>query len=539
MKKTGIFLLLQGLALGAMAAPVGVTKAQSVAEQYIEARVGRNCEVATTQEVGGSMYIVNFSPSGWVIVAGDDVAMPVLGYSLSGSLDKNRLPDNAAHILSGYDRQIRHLVSTETVSAERWDNPAGVMSRSGNGVEPLIKVNWNQPAPYNAYCPRGEALVGCVAVAMSQAMSVQRYPSRPVGSMAYSSANYGYLSINFDEERAYNWDDIMSGANNYDEAARLMYHAGMSVKMDYGEDGSGIPSNQVSRISNALKNNFSYSDDVAYYWRDEYNGDWRQLLKNELNAGRAIIYNALDSQGGYGHSFNIDGYDSNGLFSVNWGWGGYGNGYFSIDNLRDSRMNMNYDTGHVVVVGIGAPDRPLKSIALSHLRIEEKLPAGSVVGSISVNGEDVKPTYKVVVHGVYQSNTGAYAAVPFKVEDGMLKTTEELTTAKSPWNIEISVTDTDSGAELTQGFIITVDPWASLEHTTSLSYDRQSREFTLKTKHNVTYTIYDAAGMVLQSGELSPLPELHFNASILPAGKNVVELRCNNEIKKLNIITKK
>lgn len=522
----------------ASAAPVTPHQAGSVAERYIESRAGGDYAVRSTQSIDGALYVVNFAPRGWVLVAADDVASPIIGYSTTGSLDANRLPDNAAGLFDGYKAQIRRLVASETTRAAAWDAPEYARSRSGAEVEPLIEVNWNQPAPFNAYCPRGEAVAGCVAVAMCQAMSVQRHPSRPVGNMAYSCANYGYLSINFDEERAYNWDDIMSGANDYDEVARFLYHAGMSVKMDYGEDGSGIPSNQVSRISNALKENFSYSDDVTYHWRDQYGGDWRQLLVNELNAGRAVIYNAIDSQGGYGHSFNIDGYDAGGLFSVNWGWGGYGNGYFSIDNLRDGRMGMNYDTNHVAVVGIGAPDQPLKSIALSHTRIEEGLPTGSVVGLVTVNGEEVKSSQTVTVHGVYQSSTGEYAAVPFVIEGGMLKTTEELSASTSSWEVEITVSDSESGASLTQGFAIKVDPWASLEETTSLGYDRRSRVFTLKTKHNVSYVICDASGNVVQIGELSPLPELQFNASILSPGINSLELRCNNETKKLNIITK-
>ncbi len=535
MKNFISFLLLQFVVISAFATLVSPEKAQSVAERYIESRAGKDFTVRSSQKADDAFYIVNFAPKGWVIVAADDVVKPIIGYSLSGSLDMNKMPDNVSYILDGYKKQIKYIVSTETKAHVRWDNPEYVRSRSGNEVEPLIKVNWNQSAPYNVYCPRQTALVGCVAVAMSQAMSVQRHPSRPVGSVSYSSANYGSLRINFDEQRAYNWDDIMSGANNYDEAARLMYHAGMSVKMDYGEDGSGIPSNQVSRISNALKENFSYSDDVTYYWRDQYSGDWKQLIVNELNAGRAVIYNAIDSKGGYGHSFNLDGYDSNGLFNVNWGWGGYGDGYFSIDNLRDGRMGMNYDTGHVVVVGIGAPDQPLKSISLSHNRIEENLPAGSVVGAIEVNGEAPKSTYKVSVHGVYQSNLGGYAEVPFVIENGLLKTTQSLTEAGKIWNIEISVSDSESGAELTQGFKVIVDAWASLEEKTKLSYDRLSRMFKIITKHNVTYKIYDTNNNLIQSGELSPLPELEF---ILPAGKNTLELRCNEEIKKLNIVTK-
>ena len=58
----------------------------------------------------------------------------------------------------------------------------------------------------------------------------------------------------------------------------------MSVKMGYGPDGSGIPSNEVNRISNALRDNFGYGDEVTYVWKDAYQGDWERLVLNELNA---------------------------------------------------------------------------------------------------------------------------------------------------------------------------------------------------------------------------------------------------------------
>ena len=132
------------------------------------------------------------------------------------------------------------------------------LTRAGdNKIEPLIQVNWNQGTPYNTYCPRKEALVGCVAVAMAQAMSVHRYPARPRGQVSYSSALYGGLNINFDNERAYNWDNIINPEkDNYDDLARFLYHAGMSVRMVYGVERSGIPSSEVSRISQALMNHF-------------------------------------------------------------------------------------------------------------------------------------------------------------------------------------------------------------------------------------------------------------------------------------------
>lgn len=543
MKKLFLFLLLVATVFSAGAKEVPEQRAKDIAVQFISSRTARQASVKSIQAVGQdkkAYYVVNFAPQGWALIAADDVVRPIIGYSKTGSLSLSLIPDNMKFVLDEYEKEIATVARTVTSEHPYWSMPTGTLTRaSGTVIEPLIQVNWNQSAPYNVYCPQKKALVGCVAVAMSQAMSVQRYPARAKGSVSYTSPNYGGMSINYDNEMAYNWDDILSGANNYDEAARLMFHAGMSVKMDYGEDGSGIPSNEVNRISDALKNNFSYPESVEYIWREHYSGDWEQLLLNELNAGRAIIYNAVDSQARAGHSFNLDGYDGDGHFHVNWGWGGYGNGEFAVDGLRDLAMSMNYDTYHVVVIGIGAPDQVLKSISLSTSRIEEGLPAGAVVGSVLVNKEAPKAGYRLTVHGTYDSRTGSYATVPFVVEDGMLKTTETLNaTTTSQWNVEITVEDPESGSSLTQGFRIVVDPWKSLESTTSLKYDRRTGSFTLATKHNVSYRMLDANGQVLQEGRLEPLPELQFSATQLSPGRNSIELTCGDETKTFQIITK-
>lgn len=544
MKKHFLFILLSLMVLVvANAKEVTTQQAKQYATSFMQVRGLSSVNiqsVVAAGKTGKAFYIINLAPKGWVIISADDVVTPVLAYSKSGSLDYNLLPENMNYLLYEYEQQILKIAKFVTSPHRGWKNIAGISTRaSGQEIAPLIKVNWNQSAPFNAYCPQKKALVGCVAVAMSQAMSVQHWPARPKGNISYTSPNYGGLSINFDSELAYNWERIIGGNDNYDEVARLLYHAGMSVRMDYGEDGSGIPSSEVYRISDALKDNFSYPESVKYYWRDEYDGDWEQLLLNELNAGRAIVYNAVDTKHSAGHSFNIDGYDGNGHFHINWGWSGYGNGEFSIDNLRDATMEMDYDAYHAAVIGIGAPDQILKSISLSNNKIEEKLPAGAVVGAIKVNNEEVKSAYEVTVHGTYDVKSGGYKQVPFKYENGMLKTTEPLDSSISQWNIEITVQDTKSDAELTQGFRIIVEPWKSIEETTMLKFDRRTRVFTLTTKHNVTYTLIGADGSILKQGMLDPLPELTLSASVLSEGENILQLKCVDEVKNIRIISNK
>lgn len=539
MKRFFLLFALSFFAWVSQAKEVTAQQAGELAVQYIRKYSSRNVAVKSIQAMGKekrAFYVVNLAPQGWVIVASDDVIRPVIGYSFTGDLDVKKLPDNMQYALGCHEREMLRIVGKVQEAHPYWKSSGHIATRAaGRVIEPLISVNWNQDSPYNAYCPkRGDkhALVGCVAVAMGQAMSAQRYPVRPKGKVSYAAVNYGGLKMNFDNERAYNWTDILEGSNNQDEAARLLYHAGMSVFMDYGEEGSGIPSNEVNRISNALKSNFSYPDEVYYVWKDDYDGDWNQLLINELSAGRVIIYNAVDDKNRAGHSFNLDGYDGEGHFHVNWGWGGYGNAYFSINNLRDSAMNMDYDIGHVAILGIGAADQLLKSISLSSNQIEEGLPAGSVVGQVYVNEEAIPSSYVATVSGVNDKE------VPFRIENSLLKTTEILSSDNKSWEIEITIADRESDASLTQGFRVTVNPWKSLSETTSVRFERTSRTFTFTTKHNVSYTIRDEQGRLLQSGKLEPLPRLVVGAASLPEGVCVLELKCANETKLIQLKNK-
>lgn len=538
--------LLLGCPVVAVAAPVDSRRAQSVASAYLsnQTSASQGLKVKSVDRLNGSLYVVNFLPQGFVIVSGDDNATPVIGYSTKGGLDVSRLPESMAYMMD----QAAHDVSMSAKldkSDAAWSriesgNTVTVSRASSDPINPLIKVNWNQSSPYNKYCPgtgASQALVGCVAVAMSQAMSVQQYPLQPMGSNVFTAPGYGQLKINFDSEKPYNWADILSGANSYDEAARLLYHAGMSVSMGYGTDGSGIPSTQVYRISNALKANFGYGNDVNYYWRDQYSGDWEQLLLNELNAGRAIVYNAIDTKGGYGHSFNIDGYDGQGKYHLNWGWGGYGNGYFMIDRLTDAQMGMNYDAGHVAVVGIGAPNSPLRTIALSELSVEEGLTVGSVVSKVLVNGDT--PTSEMIVElmGEYDQNLGSYKDIPFRYENGMIVSTRELSASDGEIYVQVRISiKGQTNLRLSQGFYITVETFKTIAQRTSVSFDRITGMFTIHTKHNVSYSLKNAQGSEVLSGTLSTLPEFQFSKELLTKGSNTLEIKSDSDSKTVKIV---
>lgn len=532
MKKVLLTILSFFLVIAVGATPVTREKAKQYAEDYLNARLGHQVTMKSVERaVDGGYYIVNFYPEGWVIVSGDDVASPLIGYSKTGSLNSWQIPSNMQYALDRYAQEVHEVARVVREPNPRWQQASTILIKGdGQSVDPLVKVHWDQPAPFNKYCPMGKALVGCVAVAMSQAMSVHRYPDRPQGSMSYRHATYGTIAINYDEQKAYNWNQIMNGANNYDEVARLLAHAGIAVQMDYGEDGSGVPVSQLGRVVTALTTNFKYPKTVRQVRRDTYDGNWEQLLKNELNAGRVVIYNGLDTKQSSGHSWDIDGFNADGLFHCNWGWGGYGDGYFTLNNLGYGTSH--FDATHIAVIGIGVGDQPLRSIELSSYDIEESLPAGAVVGQITVNEEPVANGLTVSVHGTYSRSTGKYQTVPFVYDNGLLKTTEPLTKGKE-WTLEITVSDGEH--TLTQGFVIKVTDVLDLATATSLSYDRATQTFTLITKNNVNYSLKNASGSIIGSGLLSPLPQLQFERSQLTEGENVLTLSSQTESISLTI----
>lgn len=298
-------------------------------------------------------YIVQFQPEGWALVAADDHSEPVLGYSSEGVFEQEAMPNSMKVWLDGYAKKI--LANKQNLvlhSHPKWENPSYTLKADGvQRIEPIIQVNWNQSGAYAQYCPVNNegkrALVGCVAVAMAQAMSVVRYPVHPVGQIAYEDDDMGLVKVVFDKEPDYDWEQILSGAGNKSEVARLLFHCGAALRMDYGVNASGA---YLKNVPKSLKTYFSYPKGVAFYVRDSYQGDWKALILGELQEGRPVVYSGYDPMGSYGHAFNLDGYDGSNSFHINWGWGGKNNGYFSLDNLRDGKYD--YRDAHQVVVGL-------------------------------------------------------------------------------------------------------------------------------------------------------------------------------------------
>ncbi len=283
-------------------------------------------------------YTMEFEPSGFAIISADDRITPILGYSFINDLTPSNLPLQLEGFLDNVRAYIKYI-TTENIPASEpttamWDSYLSDSispDRDPRSVDPLITANWNQGGSWNDMCP-GNALVGCVAVAMGQVMYYWSHPVEGSGYTAYYDPDYGNIYADFGNTV---YDFVNMQDNSATEASQLLlFHAGVAVHMDYGQNASGAFVCYTGlNAKSALRDNFNYNQDIGCASRNNFSdSEWADLLVEQLENGWPMIYRAYQDGGGAGHAWNVDGYDGD-LFHCNWGWGGSSNGYFSLGSM--------------------------------------------------------------------------------------------------------------------------------------------------------------------------------------------------------------
>lgn len=271
-----------------------------------------------------SYYVFNNDAGGFVIIAGDDAVAPVLGYTSTGAFDANNLPEGLKDLLKSYEQQIAAL-------GKNYKANATSTRAEFTGEKLLNTAKWNQGAPFNKYTPNNY-VTGCVATAGAIVMKHHGYPAKGVGTHSYTW-NGQNLTASFEHD--YDWANMparYTGDNDeaFDGVARLMSDLGIAVNMQYDNGGSA---SSLEDLVTALKKYFGYSKYARYLKIEDLGAEaWNGRLRAEIDANRPILYSGSESY--YtGHSFVIDGYKDE-TFRVNWGWGGYCNGFYRIGALN-------------------------------------------------------------------------------------------------------------------------------------------------------------------------------------------------------------
>ncbi|MBP5689178.1 MAG: C10 family peptidase [Muribaculaceae bacterium] len=354
--------------------PIDWNQAESVATQFAQSdvqwnRVARNGVIAGNGQA--PLYVFNRADGGgFVIVAGDDAAIPILGYSTEGAFSYDNMPDNLRQWL---------LLSEQYVKACAKRQSSARSAQQGEPVvAPLLgDILWGQGTPYNDMCPTYDGgthyYVGCVATAATQIMRLHSYPEHGTGSKTIT-VNGQAVTADFGNT-TYDWNNMLHTYEDVDynpaqsaAVATLAAHFGVAVDMEYQPAGSGAHS---MAVPHALREFFNYDQAVTMRKRDYYSTDeWLQLIKSELDQGRPVYYAASSETGSSGHAFVCDGYDSEDYVHINWGWYGTSNGYFLVSHLDPNDLGIGGGTGgynldQEIITGIQPPtsgttyERPL------------------------------------------------------------------------------------------------------------------------------------------------------------------------------------
>lgn len=332
------------------AAPVTVGQARARAAAFFaqdaptrtapQLRLVWDGESASTRTASDpALYVFNRTDApGFVIVAGDDAAAPVLGYSFENRFgDVDRMPDNVRYWLEGCRDMILAARAQGLPADAAWSAP----SRAFTKLKELNTALWDQGAPYNNECPmlpdgKERAVTGCIQTAEAIVMKYHRWPrvvnrnlpgyqtstlkmqvpGRTMGAFDYDLMPDRYVGTETAEQKA--------------EIARLMADLGVLNRANYNYSKNGGTGAYSTDQYTGLTSVLGFKKSATLEYRAGYaDAEWAEMLRKEIAANRPVLYSGSHPTDG-GHAFVLDGSSDDLFFHFNWGWSGNGNGWFSV-----------------------------------------------------------------------------------------------------------------------------------------------------------------------------------------------------------------
>ena len=280
-----------------------------------------------------ALYLFEREGGGYVVVAADDVSLPVIGYSTSGRLPLDRLPANLRFMLDWHAAMIDYA-RREGLEADAATKAQWLSAGTESPAKQLETAQWSQDDPYNALVPKlngQDCPVGCVVTAMAIILRYHQWPEKGTGTLPgyywYSGDRYidGY-----ELDHRYDWSQMPltyeKGKYTKEQAeqvAQLMYDLAVMSQMDFHSAGSSADANAPIWLATY----FGYDKQIRYQDWDYYKRDaWELMIRDEIDAGRPVYYGGVGDV--VGHAFVVDGYKG-AYFSLNYGVGD-GSGFYLL-----------------------------------------------------------------------------------------------------------------------------------------------------------------------------------------------------------------
>lgn len=315
-------------------------------------------------------YIFNISGGGFIIISGDNRAIPVLAYNDNGQIDMNNLPAPLRDLLEIYknavDNLLTHQLTTPVSFNQSLTDPVII-------VEPMTRTRWSSQEPFYNQTPMlngNHSKVGCAGVAMSQISYFWQYPVVCDSLPSYwSSKLSAYVpalpSTTFDYSKmalSYCYWDLETGKliqevytdEQAEEVAKLCRYCGQAIKMNYSPSSSGPTTSQVVGMKT-----LGFNPKLKTLSRSKYDAEsWHSMIREELLAGRPVMYTAYGPTTSIGHVFILDGCNNEDYFHINMGWNGVADGWYLLDSViltTPAGLYRHYVNNQSMLVGVEPP----------------------------------------------------------------------------------------------------------------------------------------------------------------------------------------
>jgi len=297
-------------------------------------------------------YINELEPRGFIATSADTDITPIVAYSFKNSFPGDEDKKNPLYRLLKEDMKLR---------TKAWRQYDELKTRENNNLWNLyanedtghsvsqtfqqwpqenttstggwLASTWDQKPPYNNFCPldpvdANRTYVGCVATAMAQLINYHRqcnvsfdeddeYTTYSGIDIDKDSEIYDFPSF---EELNEHLEDLRLKYSRQIEPndtvlAALSFACGAAAQTDYTSEGSSASPYDAR---DALRYKFGFhSAEMTGGLSHEF---YRVLQENMIN--RLPVFLAISPTDGYGgHALVCDGYNTNGEYHLNFGWG--------------------------------------------------------------------------------------------------------------------------------------------------------------------------------------------------------------------------
>ncbi|KYK30394.1 MAG: hypothetical protein AYK22_03940 [Thermoplasmatales archaeon SG8-52-3] len=484
--------------------PVNENSAYIVASAKLEHLKKTNYKIITSNQIldnEGSIlgYVFNLNPQGYIVIPAYKILPPVLAYSFSSSFSKEGLllydlikEDISRRITYSSEIKEKTIEENKALWNSYLNRDSLVLEKTfsqwpkegATSTDGWLETQWHQNSPYNNFCPidlvnNKRSVAGCPSIAIAQILNYHRTTNNvqfnDSDDYYHNWGNYYWID---DDYETYDFpsfpqlntylDTLVMHYQNEealtdDDMAALTFACGVAARQVYSSTISGTFG--VSQAYDAYQRLYFYdcellTDDEPYvYERIQEN------IMNGLPVHLAVVNEAWNS----GHNLVIDGYNDDGYYHLNFGWGGSYDGWYKIP--EELPYELTVLEGVIVDIIDENTDSNLHSEGA--LYWPGTNPGATVEGSFTIENVGA-PGSSIDWEITVWPDWGEWSFDPIS--------SEGLTPESGPLTIDVSVISPDKNGKHFNGYVKVVDvdniANSCLVHV-SLSTPRSRELFTL------------------------------------------------------------